>query len=53
MKNTKVKCSLKNGKAVDLYGNPLTLPAVYSGTLLYLEAPTGADALERSLTAEK
>ncbi len=52
-KNTSVNCSLKNGKAVDLYGNPLSLPTVYNGTLIYLEAPVSADELARSVTAGK
>ena len=52
-RKTRIECSLKNGKAVDLYGNPLTLPAVYSGTLLYLAAPVTADVLARTVTVRK
>ncbi len=52
-KNTKITCSMKNVKAADLYGNPLTLPALYSGTLFYLEAPVAADVLARAVTAGK
>ena len=53
VRNGKVVCSLKNAKASDLYGNPKTLPAVYSGTLFYIEAPVEADLLDRSLNAGK
>lgn len=50
--NTRVDCSLKQGKAVDLYGNALSLPTVCSKTLFYLEAPVSAEELARSVSAK-
>ncbi len=52
-KDTRIECSLENGKAIDLYGNPLTFPALYRGTLLYLTAPVTADELARTVTVRK
>ncbi len=50
-KKTTVDCSLKGAKGSDLYGNPLTFPTEFNGTVFYVESPSAPDALGRSLTA--
>ena len=50
-KECSINCDLKECKVADLYGNPVELPAVYRGVMLYFEAPVPVERLEAALVA--
>ena len=50
-KECSINCDLKECKVADLYGNPVGLPVVYRGLMLYFEAPVPLERLEAALAA--
>lgn len=49
IRGRKIRSTLPNAKAADLYGNPLTFPVQYDGLALFIEAPVPAETLKQSL----